>query len=864
MQKDIYMLKRVKYGTENQTQNKGEHETSDDVQSVTPNVSKELESQLELLSRTQDTMSSQQIRASQDKMVVVAKEKSKGQVKQHNPPKIQTPSFDIFDVIKNFFTQGNVPVKIGGIVFFFGLVFLANYAIEHNIINIQMRLAGIAIVGAALLMLGWKFRAKEGSYGLILQGLGIATLYLVVFAAAKIYLLVDLKVAFGVMLLIVIMGAFLSVHQNSLVLALFAIIGGFLVPILTSSSTGSHIALFSYYALLDLGIVIIAWYRSWRVLNLIGFIFTFGIATIWGVLRYDPAFFATTEPFLILFFIFFLVISILFTWRKPFQIDSYMDSTLVFGLPLVAFSLQSSLVEHFEYGIAMSAVAVGVIYLLLSRFLFGVEKMRLLAESFLAIGVLFLTIAIPYTLDKDISVVLLTLEASAIIWASLKQNREYAKYFALFLQTGATLAFLMISHEKIFIVPFVNILFFEYLLVMSSLFLTAYLLWKKGTNRSDQEISFVFLLLGFLVWIIAGATQSEQLVNYKMGNGLLIYIAVGALFFSFIGKKLMWQKLIALLQLYVLAGILAMFTMILIYTSKHPFADIGYVALPLFFVVGYYLLYIFDEEWSASSLIHIVQLWMVAVLGALEIEYLFGLLPKTDIATLKIQSYIGFSVIPLILSFVFLLLKSFPQRFKKYQEIYRFMGVGGILVVLLFWEIGSFFIKDFISVSFYLPLFNPLDVIQSVGIIAIGLWIYKNKILLEENLRWIAGGFALLFVVFISIIFARSMSYYQNVPYEFDMLYHNFYFQAGISIVWSILAMSVMFLSKYIKNRLLWLSGMALLVFVVLKLFFVELSNSGTLERVVSFLVVGALMLLIGYVAPIPPKNKVTTDDKGN
>ena len=153
-----------------------------------------------------------------------------------------------------------------------------------------MRLGAIALVGMVLLGLGWKFREREGSYGLILQGIGIATLYLVVFVAAKIYLLVDLEVAFGIMFLLVAMGTFLAVYQNSLALALFAITGGFLVPILTSNNSGSHVALFSYYAMLDAGIVIIAWYRSWRVLNLTGFIFTFGIATIWGVLRYDPTF----------------------------------------------------------------------------------------------------------------------------------------------------------------------------------------------------------------------------------------------------------------------------------------------------------------------------------------------------------------------------------------------------------------------------------------------------------------------------------------------------------------------------------------------------------------------------------------------
>ena len=850
LQKDIYKLKRSKYAIEDEAQ---------DQQAISPEIIEETQS----VAVKQESL--QQISIPQEEVIVVKEDTVDAKIKQSYVPKAKTPSFDLFDVIKNFFTQGNIPVKIGGIVFFFGLAFLANYAIEHNVINIQMRLASIVIVGIVLLGLGWKFRSREGSYGLILQGVGIATLYLVVFAAAKVYLLIDLKVAFVIMFFVVVIGAFLAVRQNSLVLALFAITGGFLVPILTSDNSGSHIALFSYYAFLDAGIVVIAWYRSWRALNLTGFIFTFGIATIWGVLRYDPAFFATTEPFLVLFFLFFLTISILFTWKKPFQIDSYMDSTLVFGLPLIAFALQSSLVHDFEDGVALSAVAAGAIYLLLSKFLFGIEKMRLLAESFLAIGTLFLTMAIPYTFDKDISVVLWTFEASAIIWASLKQDREYAKYFALFLQAGATLVFLLISYDKTFVTPFINILFFEYLLVITSFFITAYLLLKRGTNSFDQEISFVFLLLGIIVWLIAGVIQSQQLVSCEMSHGLLIYITLGGLLLSFVGRALAWEKLVTFLQFYIIVGGVVIFTLAGLYISKHPFTDIGYVALPLFFAVGYYLLYIFDERWIKNIIIHIVQLWMIAILAMLELLYRFLSMTKEEfLLTPQIRDYIGFALAPMIFSFVLLMFNVLPQRFKKYQKDYRLIGVGGILVFLLFWEIGGFFINDFLYFSSYLPVFNLLDIIQIIGLAVMGLWIYKNGVFSKGELRGVVGVFALLIVVFISVIFARSVSYFQGVPYEFDALYGNIYFQAGISIIWSILAMSVMFLSKYIKNRLLWLSGMTLLILVVFKLFFVELSNSGTLERVISFLVVGALMLLIGYVAPIPPKNKIiTTGNKG-
>ena len=48
-----------------------------------------------------------------------------------------------------------------------------------------------------------------------------------------------------------------------------------------------------------------------------------------------------------------------------------------------------------------------------------------------------------------------------------------------------------------------------------------------------------------------------------------------------------------------------------------------------------------------------------------------------------------------------------------------------------------------------------------------------------------------------------------------------------------------------------------LLALVVAKLFIVDLAGTGTIGRIVSFLVVGLLMLLIGYISPLPPRKEV-------
>ena len=146
------------------------------------------------------------------------------------------------------------------------------------------------------------------------------------------------------------LSAFLAVRQNALPLAFMGTAGGFLAPVLLSTGQGNHVALFSYYALLNAGIFAIAWFKAWRPLNLLGFVFTFTIGSAWGVTAYRPALFASTEPFLILFFLMYVGIALLYAVKRELALRHYVDGTLVFGTPIVATALQASLVKDMPFG----------------------------------------------------------------------------------------------------------------------------------------------------------------------------------------------------------------------------------------------------------------------------------------------------------------------------------------------------------------------------------------------------------------------------------------------------------------------------------------------------------------------------------
>ena len=167
------------------------------------------------------------------------------------PPQPRKPS-----ALWNFFFGGNMLVRVGIMGLFIGVAFLLKYATDRGFVPIELRLAGVAAGGIALLGLGWRLRHKRADYALMLQGGGIGVLYLTVFAGLRLYALLPPTLAFILLAAIAFFSALLAIVQDSKALAITGAAGGFLAPLLASTGGGSHVALFSFYAVLNTGIFV--------------------------------------------------------------------------------------------------------------------------------------------------------------------------------------------------------------------------------------------------------------------------------------------------------------------------------------------------------------------------------------------------------------------------------------------------------------------------------------------------------------------------------------------------------------------------------------------------------------------------------
>jgi uncharacterized membrane protein len=362
--------------------------------------------------------------------------------------------------LKQLIFGGNPLLKIGVLILFLGLAFLLRYASEYIVVPVEWRYAGVAATGVALLVFGWRLRHKQDNYGLILQGTGIGVMYLTPLAAMRFSGLLPPQMGFVFLIAIAVFAALLAILQDSFAMAVVGTLGGFAAPILVSTGKDAHLALFAFLTLLNLGIAAIAWFKAWRVLNLIGFSGTFIIALGWAHKFYQASLFAETEPFLLLYFGLYVLITFLFARRVLMQNPdadadkfgdrmrhavaqlNYVDGVLTFGVPFIAFAMQYEIVRPFAFGAAFSAMGFGLFYSVLALTLFrsGGRRYQLLTETLLALAVIFGSLAIPLGLDQAWTAAAWAVEAAGLYWLGLRQQRPHGRAFAFFILAVSALA----------------------------------------------------------------------------------------------------------------------------------------------------------------------------------------------------------------------------------------------------------------------------------------------------------------------------------------------------------------------------------------------------------------------------------------
>ena len=881
-----------------------------------------------------------------------------------------------------WFLRGNPLLKTGIVVLFLGLAFLLRYASERIYVPVEMCYLTVAGAGLAAVIGGWKLQSRKREYGLVLQGFGVAVMYLTSLAALKLHPLLPAPIVFVLMVAMVVLMALLAIRQNAQIMAQVALVGGLAAPILTSDGGGNYLVLFSYLSLLNAGVAAIAWFKAWRPLNLTGFAGTFSIAALWGMQSYTPQHFATTEPFLIYHWLLYTFIAYLFARRKltenredtltPVADNAtleeiwnslcshglrvhVLDHTLLFGTMAAAFGLQYRMVEHWPSADAFSALGFAAVYGLAALLLKRQQGLYILRQAFFALSLLFLTLAVPLYFERGNTVILWTVESALVYFFGLRQQRPHMRLGALVVYLLAALT--QLSGYQ----PGENTIlqgqWFTTLLTLfggAAIYLQWHLYRRKGSAHWEHTLQNATLCAALLytsilpllffaehgsiivfsalvaAWAFCrGKGKSEVFSTFALGNAIFILIfqasinnepngflthwhlfaAAPLLFAAYMlqypsvqteasenqdkqGQTLPFSRIagwailvIALIlggfatytqwtgeeTLFIELWALPIFTTLLLLPNRLNWKELFQTTLaflPLFALhfIGYHL----EHLWTAAAALplaaatvlnfvilnnrrinapidlHKLNIIMLGILWSLWAGMYVG--DRLD----GVWSQLSWLAVPLIM---WVVLHTQRQRvfFRRHQAAYQHFALPIAALAAASWMIRTNFSTPFQPAPLpYIPLLNPLE-LACAGMLWFALKSLPEALPLEYR-RVNAPGVAALAFMVISAGVMRLWHFYGGITWRLDIMLQSFGLQASLSVVWAVTAIILMVYGNRRKLRPFWITGAALMAIVVVKLFLIELANSGGIARIASFIIVGVLLLLVGWFAPVPPK----------
>ena len=330
--------------------------------------------------------------------------------------------------------------RIGIAAVLIGVSFFLKWAFDNNWIGPSGRIAIGLLAGVGVTVWSETFRSKGYVvFSWSLKAVGIGVLYLSLWAGFQLYHLFPPGVAFGAMVIVTGATAVMALSQDAQVLAAFALVGGFVTPVLVSTGENHEIALFSYVALLDVATVALVAVRPWRRLLPMAFVGTLVLYIGWYAEYYMRDQLTPTMAFASLFFAIFAV-SVLIGSRAEEELLSHSERArvLVMLLPIAnagAYFVQVYvMLERVNRGaLAWFALGLAAVFLGLGRAAaHGTTEterrdLRMLHAA-LAVG--FITVAIPLKLQAHWITIGWFVEAGALFWVGRRSDSQFLRVLA--------------------------------------------------------------------------------------------------------------------------------------------------------------------------------------------------------------------------------------------------------------------------------------------------------------------------------------------------------------------------------------------------------------------------------------------------
>jgi len=387
----------------------------------------------------------------------------------------------------------------------FAAAFFLKYAFDNRWIGELGRVSIGVTFGVTLTLLGFRYHQRGWRvFSQILTAGGIVLLYLSAYAAFGYYHLVTQKAAFIYLIILVSEAAALSLLYEAPAIAIMALIGGFLSPILLHSDRDQYKSLFGYIFALDVGALGLL--KHWPGLSALAFGGTHLLFWLWYGEQYHPQKLTAVMVFQTAVFLAFLAAYVVRQIVR--QANATIEDLLLLLLnPFIFYATSYYLLNPSyhdwmgAFAIAMAVVYAGSTKLLLDR---STAKR---GESLILIGVAitFITLAIPIQLKGNWITMAWAVEALVILWTGIqtKSTRLHVLAWVMFtLALGKVIVWDMKWRASF--TPVFNQYFLSSLFVIACLFGAAWLYHRMGDKEAfARPMKLIAALVGVIsLWFL--------------------------------------------------------------------------------------------------------------------------------------------------------------------------------------------------------------------------------------------------------------------------------------------------------------------------------------------------------------------------
>lgn len=361
------------------------------------------------------------------------------------PAKQRKPGFFERNPDLEKFIGENLANKIGIAILVLGIGFFVKYAIDQDWIGVYGRVFIGILCGGILIGVAHRLRQTFTAFSSVLVGGGIAVFYLTIAIAFHEYQILPQTVAFVIMVVITAFTVFLSIMYNRVELAVLAILGGFGSPLMVSTGEGNYIVLFTYITLLNIGMLVLAYFKKWNLVNIVSYVFTVLLFGSWLTVSAnldEVGVRAGALIFASVFYLLFFAMNVInnLKLKRPFKALEFAlllsNTFLYFAAGMVILDYPGS--TEFK-GLFTALVAVFNFVFAYSLYRNNTVDRNLV---FLLIGLVltFISLAAPIQLEGNYITLFWAAETVILLWLSQRSGITLMKY-----ASGAVMALMWIS-----------------------------------------------------------------------------------------------------------------------------------------------------------------------------------------------------------------------------------------------------------------------------------------------------------------------------------------------------------------------------------------------------------------------------------